>query len=113
METAETQLRAEHDAVLERVASRLSIEHFAHGTVATGVGVVFLAAAVKLWWDFSESRPEYFVVALGITAVALTYGVARLWIGRAVFKRERAQIARLLELRRTLELDVPGSMLPR
>ena len=113
MDTDATQLRAEHDAVLERVSSRQSIGHFAHGVVAGGLGALFLATAGKLWWDFSEYHPEYYLIALVISAVALVYSGARLWLGRTVFRWEQGQVARLFELRRALNLDVPGAMLPR
>jgi hypothetical protein len=113
MQIDDSQLRAEHDAVLERVSSRQSIGHFAHGVVAVAIGALFLAAAAKLWWDFSEYRPEYYVIALIISGLALAYGVVRLTVGRVVFRREKIQVARLFELREALSLDVPGAMLPR
>lgn len=113
MDTDATQLRAEHDAVLERVSSRESISHLAHGVVAGGIGALFLAAAGKLWWDFSEYHPEYYVIALVISAAASVYSGARLWLGRTVFRREQVQVARLFELRKVLNLDVPGAMFPR
>jgi hypothetical protein len=113
MEREPSQLRAEHDAVLERVSSRESIGHFAHGIVAGGIGALFLAAAGKLWWDFSEYHPEYHLAALVISTVTLGYSAVRLLIGRATFRREATQVARLFELRKALSLDVPGAMLPR
>ena len=113
METDAIQLRAEHDAVLERVSSRASILHLAHAVVSGGVGALFLAAAGKLWWDFSEYHPEYYEIALGVSAIALAYAAVRLWLGLAASRRERVEVARLFTLRKALDLDVPGAMLPR
>jgi hypothetical protein len=106
-------LRAEHDAVLERVSSRASIGHFAHGIVASGVSILFLAASVKLWWDFSEYRPEYYLAGLVVASGAAAYAAGRLLVGRRIFLQEAVEVDRLLELRRALHLDVPGAMLPR
>lgn len=113
MEPEATQLRAEHDAILERVSSRQSIGHFAHGIISGCIGALFLAAAVRLWWDAAESDLEFRLAAAGVSSVALMYSAVRLLVGRATFHREASLVARLLELRKALSLDVPGAMLPR
>jgi hypothetical protein len=113
MEMDAAGLRAEHDAVLERVSSRRSIECFAHGAIAGGVGGLVMAAAAKLWWDFSEYLPEYYVGALVVAVGALGYSAWQLRTGFVTYRREKSEVARLLELRRKLDLDLPGAMFPR
>lgn len=113
MKPEATQLRAEHDAILERVSSRQSIGHFAHGIISGCIGALFLAAAVRLGWDASESDPEYRLAAAGLSSVTFMYSAVRLLVGRATFRREASLVTRLLELRKALSLDVPGAMLPR
>lgn len=106
-------LRAEHDAVLQRVSKRLSIDHLAHGIVAMAVGGGALALGWDLWgqglgWELQVSLGAL-MGSLGI----LGYAGVRLVLAWVTARREAADVARLLELRQTLGLDTPGALLPR
>jgi hypothetical protein len=106
------QLRAEHDEVLQRLSSRVSTLHFAHAAVGTLVSATFVAASAKLWWDFGEYNPGRWQVALAIAGLALAYAAVRALIGAGHYRRERRELVRLRELRATLHLDDPATLLP-
>ncbi len=98
-------LRAEHDAVLSSLSTRDSTRQFAHAAVSFFGSVVLLGTAAKLWWDFANENPEWWMTAAGLGSVVLTYSLVRVAMGFRLHTRERTQLGRLLELRRSLGLD--------
>lgn len=105
-------LRAEHDAVLSSLSTRASTHHFAHGAVSLFLTVVFLGTSARLWLDYGSEHPEWSLIA-GVAGVAVfIYSLVRLIIGARAYGRERAQLGRLLELRKTLGVDAPASLSP-
>lgn len=101
-------LRAEHDAVLASLSTRVSTKHFAHAAVSSFVAFMLAGTAAKLWYDGGASTPM--LVSSGLTAAVLLYVAVRGVIGLAAHRKERAQLERLRELRATLKLDAPASV---
>lgn len=102
-------LRAEHDQVLQSLATRESTRQFAHAAVSLFVSIITLSTAGKLWWDFADTYPEAWMAAAGVSGLALSYALVRLTIGLRHYREERAKVTRLIELRRTLGLDAGAS----
>ncbi|MGV3621967.1 MAG: hypothetical protein ACO1OB_14190 [Archangium sp.] len=98
-------LRAEHDAVLTSLSTRDSTRQFAHAAVSFFGSVILFGTAGKLWWDFATENPEWWMTAAGLGAVVLTYSLTRAVLGFRLYSKERTQLGRLLELRRSLGLD--------
>jgi hypothetical protein len=107
-----TELRAEHDEVLARLSSRRSMVHVAHAAVAGFVAAIFLSAAAKLWWDFSEYHPELYQASLVVSGLGALYAGVRATLGFIDFRRERGELVRLRHLRATLRIDDPATSLP-
>lgn len=103
-------VRAEHDAVLSSLSTRVSTKHFAHGAVSVLVSVTLAGTAGKLWWDFSTTAPHWALLFAGLTGLALTYAAIRFVLGARANTRERVQLVRLRELRKTLGVDAPASL---
>ena len=101
-------LRAEHDAVLSSLSTRESTRHFAHGGVSCVLFVALAGTTGKLWWDFSTTNPEYAAVFAGLSALTVFYALVRFALGARVNGRERLQLVRLRELRKTLGVDGPA-----
>jgi len=108
------ELRAEHDAVAERLASRRSIDHVRRGAYAAFLSLLTAGLAGKLAYDrwFSvrvtrfQGSPAYFFLAAAAAAALLVAFTA--WsLGRAarLMRTEDADFARLRELRARLGLD--------
>ncbi len=106
-------LRAEHDALAERLAVRRSIDVARRAAYCGFVTFIAGGLAVKLAWDrwFSmritrfKGPPMFFAIAL---AAALVLGVvtAVLWVrARRLMRAEDVEYARFRELRGVLELD--------
>ncbi len=98
-------LRAEHDAVLSTLSSRDSTRQFAHGAISFVLSVILFGTAAKLWWDFALENPEWWMVAAALGSAVLSYSLFRLTMGTRLYGRERVQLGRLLELRRSLGID--------
>ena len=106
----QTDLRAEHDAVLSALSTRESTRHFAHGAVSSLLVVVLSGTSGKLWWEFSTTNPEYAALFAGFALIALSYAAARFVMGARANGRERVQLVRLRELRKELGVDAPASL---
>ncbi len=106
-------LRAEHDAVLSSLSTRESTRHFAHGAVSSLLVVALGGTSGKLWWDFSTTNPEYALAFAVLSAIALTYALVRFLLGARVNGRERQQLLRLRELRKSLGMDAAASHTPQ
>jgi hypothetical protein len=106
-------LRAEHDALAERLAARRSIDLVRVGAYTAFAALVTSGLAMKLGSDRwlstrvnrFQSPPVYFFVAL-LAAAALTV-VAGVCFARArrLMRTESADFERLCALRTRLELD--------
>lgn len=106
-------LRAEHDDLARRLAARRSIDLMRRGIWAAFLLVVTGGLSAKLAWDrWCSTHPRAFkgppvlfflalLAALGCLAVA---GAAFLR-ARRLMRQEDRDFARLLELRRRLELE--------
>lgn len=99
--------RAEYDEVQARLASRRSIEHYAHAAVSIFVGLIFAGATSKLYWDTELKFLEVELAFALVSAGLLTHAVARLSLGRRAMQREDAELPRLTALRRELGVDDP------
>ncbi len=109
-------LRAEHDALAEKLGTRLSVDRMKEGGVLTFFSVIAFGMTCKLAWDRwgwlpvhkpppPPGLPMYFLVAMLVTAVLIGYS-ARAFVRAARLRREEAAgFARLLELRGKLGLD--------
>ncbi len=106
-------LRAEHDRLAERLASRRSIDLVRGGAYSGFIGLIGAGLAAKLafdrWWSQSARRftgpPVWFLLALAAAAVLLTLAVVLLVRARRLMRGEDADFARLRALRRELGLD--------
>jgi hypothetical protein len=106
-------LRAEHDALAERLAARRSIDLVRRGAYAGFAGFVASGLAVKLafdrWFSLRPTRfrgpPIFFFVALAAALVLGVIAAASLARARRIMRAEDAEFARLQALRARLELD--------
>ena len=113
MSTAGADLRAEHDALAERLAVRRSIDDArkaAYAGFAAFIALGFAAAlAYDRWWSTRATRfkgpPVFFFVAAAIACALVVTTV--LWRRRALrlMREEDAAFARFRELRAHLGLD--------
>jgi hypothetical protein len=111
--TSREALRAEHDALAERLAVRRSVDAVRRGAYAGFATLIASGLATRLAWDrwFStratrfKGPPVYFFLAL---AAALVLGVAAalFWLrSRRLMRAEDADYARFRALRGVLDLD--------
>jgi hypothetical protein len=109
-------LRAEHDALAERLAVRPSVDRVKEGGVLTFFTVITLGMSAKLAWDRwgwlpvhkpapPPGLPMYFLIALLIGLALLGFAVRAFRRAAALRRDEDALFARLLELRAALGLD--------
>jgi hypothetical protein len=98
-------LRAEHDQVLARLEARVSTTRFAHAAVSLFVSLLGFGTAAKLAWDFWATHPEWAVATAALSGAVLLYALVRLVQGFLLYRAEKAQVARLLELRLQLGVD--------
>ncbi len=103
-------VRAEHDAVLTSLSTRVSTMHFAHAAVSILISVALAGTAAKLWWDFWSTNPEWAIGFFGLTGLALAYAALRLGLGARANGKERLLLTRLLALRKELGVDAPASV---
>lgn len=103
-------------AVLQReLASRRSILHFAHFSVATILGLIGSGTTSKLLWDLHlKPSTEVFILPVALLSGALfIYGFIRYLYGRRALKKELVSFAQLQVLRRQLNLEDPSALLPQ
>ncbi len=109
-------LRAEHDALLEQVATRTSVDRMKEGGVLTFFTVISFGMTAKLGWDrwgwlpVNKPKPEghyplWFLLGALLTLVLLRYAVRQFMRASALRRDEAALFARLQALRAKLELD--------
>src|SRR5829696_2062214 len=109
-------LRAEHDALAQRLEIRISIDHLRRGLLRTFFGLISAGVTVKLGWDrwgtlkpgavrrFHAGPPLFLWLATGITLVLLVLAVTSLLRARRLGREEDALFARLRRLRADLGL---------
>jgi hypothetical protein len=110
---SDRELRAEHDALAERLAARRSIDLVRRGAYTGFAGFIAVGLAAKLaydrWFSIRLTRfkgpPVFFFTAAAIAAVLVALAVYFLLRARRLMREEDAQFARMSELRRRLELD--------
>lgn len=109
-------LRAEHDALAERLATRASVDLVQKGGVLTFFTVIALGMTCKLAWDRwgwlpvnkpppPPGLPFFFLVALLATAVLAWYAGRAFSRARVLQREEAALFERLCSLRAQLGLD--------
>jgi hypothetical protein len=109
-------LRAEHDALAARLATRASVDRMKEGGVLTFFTVIALGMTAKLGWDrwgwlpVHRPQPEgnyplWFLVGGLLTLVLLRFAVQRFLAARALRREESALFERFRALRARLELD--------
>jgi hypothetical protein len=109
-------LRAEHDALAERLGTRASVDRMKEGGVLTFFTVIAFGMTCKLGWDrwgwlpVNKPKPEgeyplFFLLAALVTLVLLRHAVMRFLAAQVLRREEAALFARLRELRARLELD--------
>ncbi len=110
-------LRKEHDELAGRLGRRPSVDVARVGIFWSVGGVMLLAIGWALLWDrwakepsdLARAHPEWFVTAAGVFAVLSLPLLVRVFLvlrrSRRLAAEERVLFARMLELRRALELD--------
>lgn len=113
---AAVRLRAEHDALAERLGVRRSVDHVKEGGVLAFFTVIAGGMSAKLAWDRwgwlprrapipPDGLPLWFLAALLVALLLLLFTVRAFRIARLYRAEEDALFARLLDLRRALGLD--------
>ena len=110
------QLRAEHDALAEKLRIRRSIDELRTCAYVTFGAVISLGLTLKFTWDrwgWSKlprprvrGRYPLLVVGAGVLFAVLAFLAVRAWRRAQAHRREEEPMyARFLELRKTLRLD--------
>ncbi len=114
--TRET-LRAEHDALAERLSVRASVDEIRRGLYLIFFGLLSVGLTVKLAWDRwgtlrpgvvrkAHAGPPLFLwVATAIALVLLLLAIRSFARGRRLMREEDALFARYRRLRGVLELE--------
>ncbi len=110
-------LRAEHDALGERLAARRSIDVLRRALYTLFVGLISVGLTVKLAWDrwgtlkpgvvrkVLPGRPLFFLLALALTLVLLSLAIRGLVRARALMRDEDALFTRFRQLRDRLGIE--------
>lgn len=106
------ELRLQLQQLQEELATRESTRHFAHAGVSLIAAFIFSGAAGKLFWDSTRVAYLGYVASLGVLCL-LIYAFFQFRRGRRTLADELRRFATLQELRRTLNLDDPASLLPQ
>jgi hypothetical protein len=114
---ADAALRAEHDALGEKLAARRSIDEARKALYLAFIGLISVGLTVKLAWDrwgvlkpgvvrkLHGGRPLFLMVATAGAIVLLSLAVRGLLRARALMREEDALFARYRALRDRLGLD--------
>jgi len=106
------ELHSQMQQLQAELSTRESTRHFAHAAVSVMIASIFAGAAAKLFWD-SVRTP---VLGFGAAALALglvIYSTIHYRKARRLQRHELARFETLQQLRRSLHLDDPASLLPR
>ena len=114
---AATALRAEHDALAQRLEARISIDHLRRGLLRVFFGLISAGVTVKLGWDrwgtlkpgvvrkALSGRPLFLWIATAVTLVLLVIGILSLLRARRLAREEDRLFARYRTIRAELGLD--------
>jgi hypothetical protein len=112
-----TALRAEHDALAERLAARRSVDHVRTGAYVGFAAFIGALLSVKLAWDrwgpphpgvvkkLPHGIPLFFILAVVVTAILALLTARALRRAATLRRDEDALFARLRALRAALGLD--------
>jgi hypothetical protein len=95
------------------LASRQSVVHFAHTGVSLLAAALLSGAAGKQCWDLPEDKMFLALPAILATLGLAVYALVHYVRGKKVRAVEEVQFDAMMNLRRTLKLDDPASLLPR
>jgi hypothetical protein len=109
-------LRAEHDALAERISTRVSVDRMKEGGLMTFFTVIGFGMTCKLGWDrwgwlpVNKPKPEgeyplWFLLMALITLVLLRLAVRHFQAAAVLRREEDALFQRLRALRTQLGLD--------
>lgn len=110
-------LRAEHDALAERLAVRTSVDAIRKALYLMFLGLLSVGLTVKLAWDrFGILRPGvvrrshpgpplFLWIAAVVAIVLLALAIRSFVVARRIAREEDARYARYCELRTVLGLD--------
>jgi len=110
-------LRAEHDALAERLAVRTSVDEARKGLYLIFFGLLSVGLTVKLAWDrwgtlragvarkIHPGPPLFLYVAGAVAALLLLLAIRAFLKARRLMRDEDARWARYRELRAALGLD--------
>ena len=110
-------LRAEHDALGQKLAARRSIDELRRALYLVFVGLICVGLTIKLAWDRwgvlkpgvvrkpVVGRPLFFWTATAVTLVVLAIGIASLVRARRLAREEDRLFVRFRELRGKLGLE--------
>ncbi len=106
-------LRAEHDALAARLATRASVDFVRKGALVGFAGFICTGLSLKLAYDrwgpkhriFFKGPPIFFYLAAAAALVLLALAARAFVRARGLMKIEDADFARLRSLRRDLGLD--------
>ncbi len=106
-------LRAEHDALAARLATRRSIDFVRKGAMVGFAGFIAAGLSAKLAYDrwgpkhkvFFKGPPLFFFIALAAALLLAGWAVVSFTRARRIMLGEDAEYRRLRELRRELGLD--------
>jgi len=111
----EAALRAEHDELADRVATRRSIDDVRKGAYASFALVMTAGLSVKFAWDrwgwgVRSTKPMgryplLFLGALGLSLLLAFLAVAAFRRARRAMKGEDSDFGRLRDIRRRLGMD--------
>jgi hypothetical protein len=111
----EAALRAEHDELADRVATRRSIDDVRKGAYASFALIMAAGLSVKFAWDrwgwgVRSTKPLgrfplLFLGAVGLSLLLAFVAVAAFRRSRRVMKGEDRDFGRLREIRRQLGMD--------
>ncbi len=110
-------LRAEHDALAERLAVRTSIDAVRKALYLVFIGLLCVGLTAKLAWDrwgalrpgvvrrAHTGPPLFLYVAATVAIVLLLLSIRSFLLARRLMREEDARYARYRELRAILGLD--------
>lgn len=106
------QLRAEYDATLSSVSTRSSTLHFAHAAISLFIGLIGLATAGKLWFDYADEYGTPTMVLGAVATSVVVYAFIRYVLGQKALGFELTAFSKLQRLRGELGFDDPRALLP-
>lgn len=115
--SSDAALRAEHDALGVRLATRRSVDWTRRGLYLVFFGFISVGLTAKLAWDrwgtlkpgvvrkLHSGPPLFFLVAAAVAIVLLSLAIRAFLRARALSREEDALFARFRALRERLRLD--------